>query len=101
MDGSPLPKGFKWSITGSITSPMGYQAGSAISFQTPVSGPVHIPCTLTVLLQWKVYTVSAANPSGPMSLRVQILNASNAIVAEEDSVMQPDRRYAPPGPPHP
>jgi hypothetical protein len=90
----PLPKGFKWSITGSITSPMGYQAGSAISFQTPVSGPVHIPCTLTVLLQWKVYTVSAANPSGPMSLRVHILNASGAIVAEGDSVMQPDRRYA-------
>jgi hypothetical protein len=89
-----LPKGFKWSISGNIASPPGYQAGPATQFQTPVSGPVSIPCTLTVLLQLRVYTVSAANPSGPMSIRVQALNASNAIVAEGDSVVQPDGRCA-------
>jgi hypothetical protein len=46
---------------------------------------VSLPCTLTVLLQLRVYTISTANP-------IRALNTSNAIVAEGDSVVQPDGR---------
>jgi hypothetical protein len=82
-----LPKGFNWSVSGNVTSPMGYQAGPAKQFLTPVSGPINIPCTLTVLLQLKIYTVG---PNGPMGIHVQVKNAGGTIVCEGDSALQED-----------
>lgn len=82
-----LPKGYKYRASGNITSPMGYQSGMTGEFFVPSSTSESIPCTLTVLIQLKIYTVG---PNGPMSIHVQVKNAAGTVVSEGDSALQED-----------
>ena len=83
-----LAKGYKWKASGNILSPMGYQGGTTDEFQTPLSSMINIPCTLMALLTLNIYTASNANPAGPVSLPVQVLNAAGQVVASGNSTLQ-------------
>lgn len=57
----------------------------------PSSMSVSIPCTLTVLLELKIYTVNLNNQ--PTSVHVQVKNAAGIVIAEGNSARQSNGRY--------
>lgn len=78
-----LPKGWKWTATGCITSPMGYVAvNQSVQFQTPLDS-VTIPCTLTKLLKWSIVTTCPVS----VGAHVRVLNGPQ-VVYEGDSTQQ-------------
>lgn len=90
-----LSKGYRYKVSGNFVSPPGYQPLSQpVEFSLPGSNAVSIPCTLTVLLQLKIYTVSTSNPAGPMGINVQVKNAAGQLVGGGMSLIQGDGKYA-------
>lgn len=87
-----LAKGYKWSVTGCLSSPSGYVAqNQPLQVQTPVSA-VSLPCTLTGVIQWKINTATPGAPPGSSS--VVIKNAAGIVLAQGMSSLQPDGQYA-------
>ena len=90
-----LSKGYRYQVFGNFYSPSGYEPDNQpVVITVPGNKAVSLPSTLTVLLQLKVYTVSAANPMRPIKVNVRVYNAANVLVGRGESSVQSDGKYA-------